>query len=484
MNKILKEKDYKNIFYFFSEISSIPRGSYNNTAISNYLVDFAKDRKLAYIQDEYENVIIIKEASKGYEDAETIILQGHMDMVCEKTPDSDHDFLKDAIEIIIDGDYIRANNTTLGADNGIALAYALALLDDNELEHPRLEAVFTTDEEVGMDGAIGLDVSSLKGKYLINMDSGEEGVLLTSSAGGLNGYCEIPIARKKTEGLKVQISINNLKGGHSGAEIHKNRTNAIKLLGRLVFELTQLIDFKLISLKGGQKDNVIPREAYVEILVSDKSYDDLCKAIETLSNNYYEELATSEPELKIVTKAMEKKEYEYLDDFSFNKVLFYLVNSPNGVQKMSYSFDGLVESSLNLGFADVSSEKAVFSHSIRSSINTYKKYISDRLDYLASFTDGCYEIRAEYPAWEYKKDSPLREHMEKVYKEVYGREPELAAIHAGLECSFFAGKIPGINIVSLGPDMDDIHTPKEKLNISSTINVYKYLEKVIENMNK
>lgn len=484
MNKTLKEKDYKNIFYFFSEISSIPRGSYNNTAISNYLVDFAKDRKLAYIQDEYENVIIIKEASKGYEDAETIILQGHMDMVCEKTPDSDHDFLKDAIEIIIDGDYIRANNTTLGADNGIALAYALALLDDNELEHPRLEAVFTTDEEVGMDGAIGLDVSSLKGKYLINMDSGEEGVLLTSSAGGLNGYCEIPIARKKTEGLKVQISISNLKGGHSGAEIHKNRTNAIKLLGRLVFELTQLIDFKLISLKGGQKDNVIPREAYVEILVSDKSYDDLCKAIETLSNNYYEELATSEPELKIVTKAMEKKEYEYLDDFSFNKVLFYLVNSPNGVQKMSYSFDGLVESSLNLGFSDVSSEKAVFSHSIRSSINTYKKYISDRLDYLASFTDGCYEIRAEYPAWEYKKDSPLREHMEKVYKEVYGREPELAAIHAGLECSFFAGKIPGINIVSLGPDMDDIHTPKEKLNISSTINVYKYLEKVIENMNK
>lgn len=344
--------------------------------------------------------------------------------------------------------------------------------------------MFTTDEEVGMDGAIGLDVSSLKGKYLINMDSGEEGVLLTSSAGGLNGYCDIPIATKKTEGLKVQISINNLKGGHSGAEIHQNRTNAIKLLGRLIFELTQIIDFKLIALKGGQKDNVIPREAYAEILISDKSYDDLSKAIETLSNNYYEELATSEPDLKIVTKAMKKKEYECLDDFSFNKVLFYLVNAPNGVQKMSHSFEGLVESSLNLGVADISEKKAVFSHSIRSSINTYKRYTSDRLDYLASFTDGNYEVKAEYPAWEYKKDSPLREHMEKVYKEVYGREPELAAIHAGLECSFFAGKIPGIDIVSLGPDMDDIHTPKEKLNISSTISVYKYLEKVIKNINK
>lgn len=484
MNKILKEKDYKNVFHFFSEISDIPRGSYNNTAISNYLVDFAKDRNLEYIQDEYENVVIIKEASKGYEDAPAIILQGHMDMVCEKTPESTHDFLKDGIEIIIDGDYIKANNTTLGADNGVALAYALALLDDDELEHPRLEAVFTTDEEVGMDGAIGLDVSALKGKYLINMDSGEEGILLTSSAGGLSGYCEIPIFRKNVEGLKVQISISNLKGGHSGTEIHQNRTNAIKLLGRLLFELTQTIDFDLISLEGGQKDNVIPREAYADILISEKSYNDLAKAIEDLSNHYYQELADSEPNFTIENKAMSKKEYECLDDFSFNKVIFYLINSPNGVQKMSHSFEGLVESSLNLGVAKIDKEKAVFSHSIRSSINTYKKYISDRLDYLASFTDGNYEARAEYPAWEYKKDSPLRKHMVKVYNELYGRDPKLAAIHAGLECSFFAGKIPGIDIVSLGPDMDDIHTPKEKLNISSTISVYKYIEKVIENIRR
>lgn len=480
MNKILKEKDYKNVFCFFSEISAIPRGSYNNTAISNYLVDFAKNRKLEYIQDEHENVIIIKEASSGYEDVPAIILQGHMDMVCEKTPNSTHDFLKDGVEIMMDGDYIRANNTTLGADNGIALAYVLALLDDDELEHPRLEAIFTTDEEVGMDGAIGLDVSSLKGKYLINMDSGEEGVLLTSSAGGLNGYCEIPIVRKSVEGLKVQININNLKGGHSGAEIHQSCTNAIKLLGRLLFELTQMIDFKLVTLEGGQKDNVIPRNAYADILISEKSYDDFAKAIEALLNNYNEELAVSEPDLDIESKAMEKKEYECLDDFSFNKVLFYLINAPNGVQKMSHSFEGLVESSLNLGVANIEKEKAVFSHSIRSSINTYKKFISDRLDYLAYFTDGRYEVRAEYPAWEYKKDSPLREHMIKVYNELYGRDPKLAAIHAGLECSFFAGKIPGIDIVSLGPDMDDIHTPKEKLNISSTISVYKYIEKAIK----
>ena len=480
MNKILKEKDYKNVFCFFSEISAIPRGSYNNTAISNYLVDFAKNRKLEYIQDEHENVIIIKEASSGYEDVPAIILQGHMDMVCEKTPNSTHDFLKDGVEIMMDGDYIRANNTTLGADNGIALAYVLALLDDDDLKNPRLEAIFTTDEEVGMDGAIGLDVSSLKGKYLINMDSGEEGVLLTSSAGGLNGYCEIPIVRKSVEGLKVQININNLKGGHSGAEIHQSCTNAIKLLGRLLFELTQMIDFKLVTLEGGQKDNVIPRNAYADILISEKSYDDFAKAIEALLNNYNEELAVSEPDLDIESKAMEKKEYECLDDFSFNKVLFYLINAPNGVQKMSHSFEGLVESSLNLGVANIEKEKAVFSHSIRSSINTYKKFISDRLDYLAYFTDGRYEVRAEYPAWEYKKDSPLREHMIKVYNELYGRDPKLAAIHAGLECSFFAGKIPGIDIVSLGPDMDDIHTPKEKLNISSTISVYKYIEKAIK----
>ena len=395
MNKILQEKDYKNIFKFSTEIAAIPRGSGNCTAISNYLVDFAKSRNLEYIQDEYENVVIIKKASKGYENAPAIILQGHVDMVCEKTPECAHNFQKDGIEFIVDGDYIRANNTTLGADNGVAIAYQLALLDDKDLKHPRLEMVFTTDEEVGMDGAIGLDVSNLKGKYLINLDSGEEGVLLISSAGGLTASLEIPIKRKNISGTKVQININNLKGGHSGAEIHRNRTNAIKLLGRLLFELNETFEYHLISIEGGQKDNVIPRDAYAEICIDPDSYEEFEKNFDTLSKRYRDELSQSEPDLTLNFKMFETKEYQCLDEASFENIIFYLINSPNGVQKMSATFDGLVESSLNIGVMRIADESAVFRHSVRSSVNSYKKYISNRLESLGRAAGGNYKVAGD-----------------------------------------------------------------------------------------
>lgn len=482
MNYILIDRDYKNVFRFFNEISGVPRGSHNNTAISNYLVDFAKSRNLEYIQDEFENVVIFKEATKGYEDSPAIILQGHMDMVCEKTPESNHDFVNDGLDLLVDGDYLYANNTTLGADNGIAIAYALAFLDDNDLKHPRLEAVFTTDEEVGMDGAIGLDVSVLQGKYLINMDSGEEGTLLISSAGGLTASCEIPLVHTNVDGLKIQIAINNLKGGHSGAEIHRNRTNATKLLGRLLFELKESFDYHLISIEGGQKDNVIPRDAYAEICIDPDSYDEFETLFETLSNRYQSELSVTEPDLTLNAETFESKEYKCIDEKTFEKILLYLIHVPNGVQKMSGAFDDLVESSLNIGVLRMNEESAVFRHSVRSSINSYKGFISNKLDSLGKLVGGNYYVGGQYPAWEYKVDSPLRDHMEKVYKEMYNEKPILAAIHAGLECSFFAGKIPDVDIVSLGPDMDDIHTPQERLNIPSTIRVYKYLEKVIENI--
>lgn len=481
MNKLMQDRDYKNVFKFFNEISAIPRGSHNNTAISNYLVDFAKSRKLEYIQDEFENVVIIKEATQGHEDSPAIILQGHMDMVCEKTPESSHDFENNGIELIVSGDYLHANNTTLGADNGIAVAYALALLDDEGLSHPRLEVVVTTDEEVGMDGAIGLDVSILQGKSLINMDSGEEGVLLISSAGGLTASSQMPIGHKMVEGLRLQIEINNLKGGHSGAEIHQNRTNASKLLGRLLFELKESFDYDLISMECGQKDNVIPRDAYADISIKPDSHDEFIRLLEILAVKHRQELSLTEPDLTIKSLVLETNEYKCLDEDSFERVLFYLIHSPNGVQKMSGTFDNLVESSLNLGVMRVieGEKAAIFRHSVRSSVNSYKKFISDKLAYLTEFVGGTYKVNGQYPAWEYKEDSLIRDHMVKVYEEVYGDKPLLEAIHAGLECSFFAGKIPGVDIVSLGPDMDDIHTPKERLNISSTIRVYKYIEKVI-----
>ncbi len=482
MNQQLLKMDYKKVFYFFSEISAVPRGSKNNTAISNYLADFAKRRGLKYTQDKYENVVIIKEATKGYENAPAVIIQGHMDMVCEKTNDSTHDFLKEGIELFVDGDYVHADRTTLGADDGIALAYALAFLDDDTLKHPRIEAVFTTDEEIGMEGAIGLDVSGLKGKYLINVDSEEEGSLLTSSAGGLTGTCNLPVNRVSGKGVKVGIAISDLQGGHSGSEIHKNRTNAAKLMGRLLFELRDHVKFGLIDMMGGLKDNAIPRDSSASLFLYPEDLEKFQNGLEELAKKYKNELISSEPHLEIHGTLSEEGVFRYLHPSSYEKVIFLLLNTPNGVQVMSSDIPGLVESSVNLGIFRIEEEKAMFCFSVRSSVNSYKQYLGKRLSHMALFLGGEFYIRSQYPAWEYKKESPLREHLVRVFKKQYGYEPKLEAIHAGLECSFFAEKIPGADMISLGPDMQDIHTPKERLSISSAIRVYKYLEKLIEGL--
>ncbi len=483
MNPMLIDKDYKNIFRFFTEISAVPRGSKNNTAISNYLTDFAKQRGLKYIRDEYENVIIIREASKGYEKASAVIIQGHMDMVCEKTPDSTHDFLTQGIELLVDGDYIHAKDTTLGADDGVALAYALALLDDPGLKHPRLEVVFTTDEETGMEGAIGLDISGLQGRYLLNIDSEEEGILLTSAAGGLKASCELPLKRVEGKGIKLNLEIHGLQGGHSGTDINKNRTNAAVLMGRLLFELKEYADFGVITLLGGSKDNAITRDSVSEIFLYPDELDNFKNGVEILAKIYGNELRSSEPGLTIQSLVTGEGTYRYLHPTSFEKLLFLLVNLPHGVQGMSADIPGLVESSLNLGIFHADRDKVVFSYSVRSSVTTCKKFIGKRLSYMTQFMGGEYHVSAEYPAWEYRKDSRLRDYLCGVFKEQYGYEPKLEAIHAGLECGFFAEKLPDADIISLGPDIPDIHTPKERLSISSALRVYKFVEKAIEGMN-
>ena len=489
MNSDLAKVDYKGIFYYFEEISKIPRGSGNEGEISDYLVAFAKEHNLVYTQDEANNVIMIKEATPGYEDRPAIILQGHMDMVCEKKKDYTHDFLKDPIKLIVDGDYIHADGTTLGADNGIAVAYIMAMFADDTLQHPRLEAIITTDEEVGMIGAKSLDTSSLKGRYMINLDSEEEGYLLASCAGGITATSTLPIHRVTKNGKRVKLSIGGLKGGHSGAEIDKNRSNATKLLGRLLFDLRERKGFDLITMMGGFKDNVIPREAEAELLITATKDDDLEKEwneikdiITEIMGIYRQELASSEPDLKLETENLGNGDYSVLDMISFEKVLFLLVNMPYGVQVMSADIEGLVESSLNLGVFRIEEDQAEFMNSIRSSKDSYKHYISDKLNYMVSFLGGDYHLRNEYPAWEYKKDSKLRDQFNKIYHELYGKEMVVQAIHAGLECGIIYDKMPGIDIVSLGPNMSGIHTIEEKLSISSSIRVYKFLERVISEL--
>lgn len=496
MNNSLEQLDYKGIFKYFSEISKIPRGSGNEGEISNFLVAFAKEHKLEYTQDESNNVTMIKEATAGYENEPAILLQGHMDMVCEKLKDSTHDFLKDGIKLVVDGDFLRADGTTLGADNGIAVAYIMALFSDDTIPHPRLEAVITTDEEVGMHGAHALDCSHLQAKYMINLDSEEEGYLLASCAGGLRTTCTLPVKRIKQYGKRIRISIGGLKGGHSGIDIIYNRTNAAKLLGRLLYELRETHSYGLISALGGFKDNVIPREANAELLLTadrqieeenkdylqqlTEDYNSINTRIQEILAVYKKELAASEPELTIMVEDLGNEEQEPLHPVSFEKILFLLMNIPNGIQVMSSNIEGLVESSLNLGIFHILEDKAEFTDSVRSSFGSYKDYMSDQLNYLVSFLGGEYEIRADYPAWEYRKESLLREHLKRIYKDMTGKEMKVEAIHAGLECGLIYEKMPGIDIVSIGPDMFRVHTIEERLSISSTIRVYQFLEQILK----
>ncbi len=496
MDKSLEQLDYKGIFEYFSEISKIPRGSGNEEEISKFLVTFAKEHQLEYTRDESNNVILIKEATPGYENEPAILLQGHMDMVCEKRKDSTHDFLKDGIKLIVDGDFLRADGTTLGADNGIAIAYIMALMSDDSLPHPRLEAVITTDEEVGMHGAHALDCSGLQAKYMINLDSEEEGYLLASCAGGLRTTCSLPVKRIKQYGKRIRVNIGGLQGGHSGIDIIHNRSNAGKLLGRLLYDLRKTHDFSLITALAGYKDNVIPREAQAELLLSTEhlteeenkdikqlltdEFSSFNTKLKELLSVYQRELATSEPGLTIAAEDLGDGEAEPLHPVSFEKLLFLLMQIPDGIQVMSSNIEGLVESSLNLGIFHILEDKAEFTDAVRSSFGSYKTYISDQLNYLISFLGGDYEIRADYPAWEFRKESPLREHLKRIYQDMTGKEMKVEAIHAGLECGLIYEKLPGIDIVSIGPDMARVHTIEEELSISSAVRVYQFLERVLK----
>lgn len=487
MDKSLEQLDYKGIFKYFGEISKIPRGSGNEKEISDYLVAFAKAHQLEYSQDEAYNVIMIKEATPGYENEPAIILQGHMDMVCEKLKEYTHDFLKDEIKLIVEGDFLHADGTTLGADNGIAVAYILAMFSDETLEHPRLEAVITTDEEVGMNGAKILDLSNLKAKYMINLDSEEEGHILCSCAGGLRGTSYLPVNRVDAHGKKVKISLGGMKGGHSGQDIHKNRANATMLLGRLLFDLREKISFAMIDMQGGFKDNVIPREANAEILLPvgengnlEEEYNHLQNHLKELMNIYQHEMSGSEPDLKIEVEDLGNGDYRPFHPNSFEKMLFLLTNMPNGVQVMSSFIEGLVESSLNLGIFKTEENQVEYCFALRSSNSSYKHYLSNKLNYITNFIGGEYVVRNEYPSWEFMKESLLRDHLKKIYHEMTGEEMKVEAIHAGLECGLIYEKMPGIDIVSIGPNVFDVHTVEERLSISSTIRVYQFLEQVIK----
>lgn len=476
---VLEAIDYKKIFYYFEEISNIPRGSGNCKAISDYLISFAKEHGLAHRQDEALNVIIKKPATPGYESCPPLILQGHMDMVCEKKSTSSHDFLREGLELYVDGDYLAARDTTLGGDDGIAVAYALAILEDDTLVHPPLEVVITTDEEIGLLGATALETSDLQGRHMINIDSEDDDTLLVSCAGGLTAHCRIPVTTVKKTGKKLTVTIKGLQGGHSGSEIDKNRMNANILLGRLLYDLKKQ-PCEIISLQGGTKQNAIPREAVAELLAEEQDIYTILNEIKFLAEKYKNECRSTEPDLTILTVQGEERECDCLDADSRERIVCMLLNTPNGIQVMSPDIPGLVESSLNLGVLSLENGAYCLDYGVRSSQASYKFYMSNKLKALTKQLGGTYTYDGEYPGWEYKKDSRLREIYTAAYQELYGSVMKIEAIHAGLECGILSEKMGNMDIISVGPNMSDIHTTEERLSISSTKRLYDLLCRVLK----
>lgn len=473
---MLSEKLYpQRVFYYFEQIAAIPHGSRNTKAISDYLVDFAKEHNLVWYQDENNNVVIVKEASAGYEAAEPIIIQGHMDMVCEKEKGVDIDFEKDGLKLYIDGDFLKAEGTTLGGDDGIAVAYALALLDSQEIAHPKLEVVITVDEEIGMLGADAIDLSMLTGHTMLNIDSEVEGSFLTGCAGGMAVNVTLPIKRVMQSGEKVALTITGLEGGHSGSEIDKEHGNANILMGRLLRALFEEIPFGIISLAGGLKDNAITRECVTELLVPQENVNLVKEIADKLDIELKKEFMTADPSVCIEFEDLGKKEESILDFGSVSRVIFYLRSVPNGVQHMSQVMHGLVETSLNLGIMELKEDALHTVTSIRSSVGTRKADLLDRVTAIVELLGGEAEVEGDYPAWEYKQDSSLRPQIAKVYKQLYGKDPVFETIHAGLECGLLSEKIKNLDCVSFGPDNFDIHTPKERLSISSTGRVWDFI---------
>ncbi|MEH2957479.1 aminoacyl-histidine dipeptidase [Candidatus Merdisoma sp. JLR.KK006] len=472
----------KKVFRYFEELCAIPHGSGNTKGASDYCMEFAKEHRLTAWQDEAWNAVIVKEASAGYEDAPTVILQGHLDMVCEKEADNPIDFAKDGLDLIVEGDLLSANGTTLGGDDGIAVAMALAILDDESIAHPRLECVFTTDEEIGLLGANAMDMSSLQGKRLINIDSELEGIFTVSCAGGMRSKCILPAAYEAVEGLSFRIAVEGLLGGHSGMEIHKERGNSNILMGRLLCELSRELDFRLGALDGGLMDNAIPRRTEAQIYIGGDKEKQLTEALRKWDAVYKKEYSSSDPEVTVSFEAEGRKKGKALKAESASKLLYLLHMVPNGVQRNSMEIPDLVQTSLNLGTLKLMEEEAYLVFSVRSAVETEKEALGSRLRHCVEFLGGTYEETGSYPGWEYKKDSVLRDTMVRIYEKLYGEKPQVEAIHAGLECGIFSGKLKGLDCVSIGPNMYDIHTPKERLSISSVKRVYEFVLEVLKEL--
>ncbi len=482
-NNILANLEPKSVFNYFEQICSIPHGSRNTKQISDFCVSFAKEHNLKYSQDESNNIIIWKDGTKGYENSPSVIIQGHLDMVCEKEHDCDIDFEKDGLSLIVEGDDIHADRTTLGGDDGIAVAFALAILDSTDIPHPPIEAVFTIDEEIGMLGAAALDCSPLKSRIMLNLDSEDEGSLLVSCAGGVSTTAHLPLTFEKTGGLMAEITISGLVGGHSGTEINKDRANSNRLMGRTLYALSKKYDFSLVSVNGGLKDNAIPNKTTAVLVLADAGVkDDFASSVSEMNDTYKHEYAVTDPSLSATVSFSDNTSADAMTKQSTKAFITALVNLPGGVHRMSHDIEGLVQTSLNMGTLKTTENEMQASFSIRSSVSSEKFMLMDMISCLMDSLGGYITNFGEYPAWEFKKESHLRDVMSEVFEEQYGYKPVINALHAGVECGLFSEKLPGLDCVSFGPAIYDIHTAKERLSIESVQRTWKFTLEVLKRL--
>lgn len=476
MNIVTKGLEPARVLSYFEEISAIPRGSGNEKGIADYLENFAKAHGLFCYRDELHNIMIKKPASAGHEAAEAVLLQGHTDIVCEKNNDCPHDFEKDPLKLYIEGDYLKAEGTTLGADNGTAVAYMLAILEDDALVHPALECLFTVQEETGMDGARGFDGSQISAKTMINLDAGPEGVATVSCAGGMRIDMKKQMRQIPFAGRALRLEIKGLMGGHSGTEINHNRANANVLMARVLYNLPKA---NIISLAGGSKDNAIPRECIAVVAVPD-----IAAAKEAAQKMQAQILAEcAELDQGFCIQMEEVEAPPTMGDCACSKqVVSLMYLAPNGVLSMSPSMQGLVESSSNMGVVRTEGEDIWVSFSPRSSVESRQDQTEQRLKILAEAFGFEFHLRNRYPGWAYDPNSRIRELAKSTYEQMFQRPFRLEAIHAGLECGILKAKAPQMDIVAIGPDEHNGHTPDEEVSISSMNRVYQYVRALLEKL--
>lgn len=467
------------VFRYFKEISDVPRSSSHNEKISAYLVNFAKEHELEYYQDESGNVIIWKDGTPGYENSDMVMIQGHMDIVAEKTEDSTHDFQNDPLELIVDGDTLTANKTTLGADDGAAIAMGLALLDSADIPHPPLEFIATVDEEIGMLGAYALDGSKIRSRKVINIDSEEEGIITVGCAGAVDIFTSFPADKKLVNGVKYKYVVDGLLAGHSGLDIHQERANAGQIVARLFLDAREKAELNIVSINGGRATNVILGKVEGEVIVAASDVKAFEEIIATSTEEIKAEYRTSDPGITVSIEAVGEASEEAVDTVCQDNFFKFLVACPTGAEHYSVELKGLVETSHSIGVVKLEDGRLITKSMSRSSVNSRNRLLARKIGIIAEALGAEVEHGSSYGAWEFNNKSDLLDVCINAYKEQYGEEPVVSAMHAGIECGIWAEKVGKVDAVSIGPDMTGVHSVNEELSIPSTERTWQYLKLIL-----